>query len=411
MDIVALIMDQMPVIDLFSLSCTSNVLLDLAKKTMKQKLLKKDVLFQYPYHSFEGRNFETMNYETQDTVAMCALPKHVNLPLFLKNFGHLIQSVEVTHGPNSPEKVTKKLVTLINQYCAKTLKGFHITNFFENILTYVKPFEKVTKLSLNGEFDNVGNLDFLFPSARSLSLSAYTINHLRTFGLRMSNLRHLSVADQYDYVSDEMKTVLFNHHAIHSLSTEAASLKLLQYISDSMTALYSLSIDRIENNDEERQRIHFEKLKRFVLRGYMETMPTNVLLRDVEVFEVYNLGDSYFLIEYILEFAANLRKLVVMVNLSDNEFLQLADANLKVTEMKFQMQPDNDVRNIIYLMRNSARLTKMEIHIEDKVFMRSVFDELQNRLVWKWMILMNDSHLSLLSKSDFDVYPVENILN
>lgn len=411
LDCVQFILEHMPAIDLFSLSNTSSTLFHLVKKTLQQKLPNKKMIFQYPYHSFDGKNFEQMDYETEASITMRALPKHVNIPWILKHFGHLISSIEITHGPNSPEKVTKKLVYMINFYCASTLQRFQITNFVADIFdTIRKPFEKVVELSLNGDFENVGNLNFLFPSARILSLSAFTISHLRTFGLKMPHVEHLSIADQYDYVSDEMKSIVNNHRQVRSLKTEWASLKLLQYVSNTLTSLDSLTIDRIEHNDED-ELIHFDRLKRFVLTGYIETMPTNIVLRDVEEFEVSNLGNSDNLIDFILQYKAKLKKLYLMVQLTDDELFQLADANLNVTEIKFEMTQDNDIRDVIYLIKCCWRLTNLQIFIQAKAFRQSVFEMLQKQVTWKWMILMNDSHLSLISKSDFTVYPPESVHN
>lgn len=405
------ILDIMSVVDLFSMSNTTNTLYSLAEKTLKRRLPGKKVILQYPYHTFNAKSFEQYEWETDKIILMHHMPKHIDISWYLKQFGHLIQSIEITHGPTSPKKTTKRLVYIVNSHCGKTLQHLQITNQNEEIFTGLRqPFASVDILELNGVFENFGQFHLIFPSATRLTMTALTISRIRNLEFKMPKLEFLSVADKDEEISEEMRSVLLNHQHIRDLNIEGPSLNLLKFISSSMPSLEGLSIDRIEFDDEDEE-IKFDRLKRFALMGYIETMPINIILGDIEEFEVYNVGDTESLVNTTLEHKANLTKLVLMIKLSNEEIFELSKADLKVTELKIVIGRGTNINYVTKLINYCRRLTTVDIYVEPEKLRISAYKALNARLARKFMIFLKDTHVSLVKLDDIVTYPLETVLD
>lgn len=157
------ILNEMDFISLVALSEANKHFSNLVRDILKRKLANKLVIFTAPSITSEKNQTESLSIGTRyvrETDDCIRIKQFTIGAKVLQSVGSLISNVRVDALPNN---ATKSIFRLVNLYCSKTLSQFEIRSAFDNILDeFIKPFEKVDKVTLRGNFENMHESDLRF---------------------------------------------------------------------------------------------------------------------------------------------------------------------------------------------------------------------------------------------------------
>lgn len=394
-----MILDNLPTSDLLSLTEIKNkTLFMVIEKVFKRRLAQKAVVFCDP-HFFHGQFFVGLEIEDHaDHIRFKHLP---SISKMLRNFGHLISVLLIENTFRLPEKVAQKMNHLINNYCSESLVALHISNQYNDIFAHLrKPFSNVQQLSLDGSFKSLGNshLTFskLFPACAVLDLGSSYISTVDFSNERLPNLEKL-MANNQDYLTTEtLQWIIMNHPQIRSLEIKFVRPELLEIVANGLPLLEDLVLISYDDMNVGDVSVHLEHLKRFSLKGYIDTMPSKFTFGNISELEVVALArNTTSLVEMVLKYANSLQYLRLVVDLSNSDILQLANGLSNVVEMELKCTNDVQIETITKIIENCRHLRMLNLSFEMKDFSHLVVSALRQRFPHQWKFVADDYSLSI----------------
>lgn len=393
-----LILDRLSTAKLLSLAQINNRrLFELIEKVFKGRFAQKAITLSDPYF-FHGQFF--VGFEIEDHADHIEFKHLPSISKMLQLFGHLWSRLYIKNTFRLPEKSAQKMYHLINNYCSESLVALHISNQYNDIFARLwKPFETVYALSLDGSFKDFGNSHFtfteLFPAIKILDLGSSNIGAMDFSNERLSNLEHL-LADNQDYLTTQtLERIIINHPQMQCLTLKSVKSELLQLASE-LQQLKELVLINYDDINIGNVSLHFQHLKSFTVKGYIDTMPSKFTFGNISEIEVIALTkNTTSLVEMVLKYAMTLQHLHLIVDLNNSEILQLANGLLNVVEMKLKCTDDIQIETIIKLIENGKYLLKLDLDFETKNFSHLVINALKQRFPHQWKFIADDYLLSI----------------
>lgn len=374
-----LIFEQMHLIELISMTETNSNFFYFTQRILRQKLAKKEMVFRNPYVSEDVRNHVK---EFDDRIEIQHWP---TIEKMLKYFGHLIRKLEVLHRKKLTAIESAHIFRQINAQCSNTLIQLRIiNNGFNDIFTGLKsPFKKMEYFVLYGEYLKFNQTEFafnkLFPKLSKLYLDADQIEDLGLCDITLEHLQQLSTENQGDDHRNAVTKIIRNHPQLRSLTLKYVDSSLLQFVAEELHHLEQLEIHYFDKDNQDGECFNFEHLKSFSVKSAQDAMPSNLTFRDLEEFEIVAFERNPQLIEQVLQFKQNLKKLHLIIPLDNNDIVQLALAKLNVIEISIKCGKEIDLANIVMLLNSCRLLNNLFIFNESDDFRRLTIDSFLER--------------------------------
>lgn len=400
-DVQLLILEEMDLLDLISVSETNPHFSSLAEDVFRRKNAKK--LFKIIDPLFGS--FQNL-IETNKTIYIRQFSVILRL---LKQFGHLISRLVIIYGTTS--KLAMNVVSIntiseaINLHCSKTLTHFEVFNYHNSFFdSMMKPFEKIEFLLIRGLFNNLGSdtLTFaeLFPAMRQLILEYVEVQDTSCIDQKFPHMEkfHIEISrynNSNRFAENEVLKLLTKNPQIRSLKLSKSSRAFLITVNQILPKLESLElVNYFPFNNESNKRIVFENVKNFSIEGSSESAPKNFEFKKLNEFHTENLPLLYNKWVELVKKSPYLQKLYVE-KVDDENLLKLAKIDSNVTEVQFNLKLDVSDQAIVAFVTKFENTKKIHF-IRDK--MPDTFDNVAEILKQqsgdKWTI--KETHISLL---------------
>lgn len=396
-DCLLLIFETLPLIELLTMVETNNSLFPLIETAFRSRISKKVLILRNPID--EHPKYADLNVEEFDD--RIEIGHILTIHRILRNFGNLITNLKILKPFKLSDSEAKKIYRNINIHCADTLTHFHLKDQYHDVFAeFKRPFNAMETLYLEGYFTKVENanatFNMIFPSLRRLILESVNIHLINVSDQKMSQLEHFETENFGSFKTSSIKQLIENNPQIRSLSLKAVRPNLLQFVAEKLPRLQNLTLDYYVEDSEhiDGSGLNFRHLKRLEMRG--SNMPSNITFGELEELTVYVTKQKITnLIDLIMDYRVSLRKLWLVVYLTNQEVLQIANANLKLIELRFTCENDVEVQSIVKLIEVSTELRRLDIHFFWGILMQSTFEELEKRFAYKWTITKNEHFIAL----------------
>lgn len=341
--------------DLISFAERSRHFLTLAQnafaRTHSAKTLKIDI---------EDWNVTRRVSSTDSTISI----KHYDLILsLLKNFGHLIPSLDITfnYELNANDEKALEISKYVNFYCADSLIKLNIDSHQANLFEEMKkPFTKVEHFSITGSAIDLGNFNHsfseLFPAVKSLDLVRFQPINVASIDENLEHLETLSInvfknEEIRAFPLTELKKFFVKNPQISNLNLWHANPKFLLTVNQTLTNLRNLTLtsyhdfDTIDMKKNQNFTIIFGEVTYFAVVGYKPDIP-----------------------EYI-----NVPKLV---------------------EFRGELQTNNNIDKIINFLKTKQHLRRITIKLVN-VDQDTVARRLRNEFGDQWVLTTSKNEVSL----------------
>lgn len=248
-----LILDDLALADLITLSEVNRHLSHLVHNVLKVKFSHKTVIFASPY-STSRLNYSMYVQETADFIRIQNLPLASKL---LHYFGYLVKNVKIDEY--LLDERSNAIITMVAGCCARTLNGIWLRNAKVDFKDCSKPFERVHKVELDGDLRNFADLKYnlseLFPAMSHFILNQVKFDDTKSIELEYPNLEWLEV-DIFDKMvpgrvtENVVANIIRKNHQIKTLTLKNASKIFQKFIREELTNLQSLT-NLVDDDDED----------------------------------------------------------------------------------------------------------------------------------------------------------------
>lgn len=364
-----MILNEMSLSSLVSFSQTNKMFSALIADILNRRFAKSTVSFEIS--GFHGEMDKNVN-ESGNVIKIQQSKLILNI---LKRFGQFITELEIKIC-DMQEKNIQLIKKSIAHYCSDTLKELRIINkheqFDEFFDAFSTPFKNVSSVSLSGKFQALGNsmLNKTFPSMRRLTLSSLEVFDMSWINQTVPNLVdvHINIWNSAteNYANEEATgTFLKNNPQIQNLMLKNARLKLLDLLSDEMSSLENLTLaSYIEFSFHDvNHELHFDSVKFLKMQMGYRTVPKNLFLKNIEVFETDAFpSDCSRWIEFV-DKHKHLKTLRITYYLKTEQIRNLASIKPNLIEISLKLYDSVDVESVIELIENSQRLEKILLQL------------------------------------------------
>lgn len=366
-----MILNEMSLASLVSFSQTNKMFLALITDILNRRFAKSTVSFEIS--GFHGE-LDKNAHESENVIKIQQSKLILNI---LKRFGQFITDLEIKIC-DMQEKNIHVIKKSFAHYCSDTLKELRIVNeheqFDEFFDAFSTPFKNVSSVFLSGKFQALGNSIFglkeTFPSMRRLTLSSLEVFDMSWINQTIQNLVdvHIKIwnSASENYANEEATaTFLKKNPQIQNLMLRNARLKFLDLLSDEMTSLENLTLaSYIEFSFHDvGHELHFDNVKFLKMEMGYRTVPKNLFLKNIEVFETDAFpSDCARWIEFV-DKHKHLKTLRITYYLKTEQIRQLASIKPNLIEISLKLYDGVDVESVVELIENSPRLEKILLHL------------------------------------------------
>lgn len=405
-DVHHLIAKDLTTYELLSLSEVDQTLQFVIGDVLRRKFAINEIILDCPFYLREPREWEFYQNEHRHAITFSHLPM---IHRVLKHFDHLIARLNFFHN-KCEANTTKEMYQLIYSQCADNLTEFASTsNFNEHFDEFKTPLKNVRQVSFEGNYRHLNTWKFtfseLFPSLTRLILNPYSSCNIHSIGISneiMPNLRHLSADCSIDQALPSIKTILSKHLQLESLFLKYADANLLQYVDEHLPHLEDVELKLYNQVNDDHFQFNFERLKRFILNGFMRNLPTNIIFRNLEEFQMNAMApNSAKLVELALQSKTSLKKLRLNVELNSLNVCELINGNLDLVELKFSCGKELNFNYVIELIESNNNLQSVEILFDGnkQANKNAAFNLFQKHFANEWAISKIDYFINLKRKS------------
>lgn len=405
-----LVLENLQMDNLYSLSKTNKYFSNFVDDILRQKYLKKMVIFRslFAYSTSPTFDFDETDKGVEVRYAKTAIK-------MLKKFGHSIRNLKIQNIVRNEFHAQidiKEVYNLIEEHCSETLSELHLEwmkeNFFANITI---PFKNVKSVSLLGEIGGLGNdqLNFqqMFPSLRRLRLNDVRNQNITTLETEFPHLDHLHVYiqkyDQYGYLAESVTMGLIrNNPHIRSIVLINSGANMLHFVSNELLNLEKLTISNYKQTSPHTFQFHFEHVKSFKIDNcHDQNMPSNITFGDkLEEFELEACKDKH--IDFIIR-NRNLKKIHIDASfgLENNDIQLLASANLNVVDMYITSEWGVEGKNLIDLVENCKQLKQLHVKLfmSHTIFMDNLVWGVRSHLQNDWTLNVDKREIFIVRKN------------
>lgn len=385
---------------------------------LRRRLARKEIIFSSSYYN--GTRYPNYNHISKDEISHWP-----TIVLILRDFGNSILNLKISNQRKLPESLAKSLYQMVNTYCAETLIQLSIQNQINNFFIYFdKPFEKVERLTLDGYSNDFNRCKFqfgeLFPSLRYLDVKRFVmISKLNLNAKKLPLLQDLAADVQGFEDFTSFKEFLRKNPQIRRLELNSVQPELLQFINDQMQSLEELEIWSSKLNDINQVICDFSKLKKFTEHGYYYKFPLHIQFGNLEeIFMFASDEESNKFIQLILDNKETLKKVLLLISLSNSDILELANGNLTISKLQFSCAAEVSIDNIFKVIENNKHLRELHVTLSfaGQRLKQTAFDMLKERFGDEWDItetrIVSMHYLSMKRKPAKTIrYNPVNILN
>lgn len=398
-----LILEQLSMIDLYSVTKTCKYYESLGGTILQRKLAKKMVIFTQlnPYVTFDS-----IFKETDENVKIESVSAAKKL---LKQFGRHIRNLKLQHvSPPGPldRGPLEEVYKLIQDYCSETLTQFNYGWNTDNFFKYVKiPFKNVETVSLEDYVINLSNNQLMFqqifPSIRNLHLNLVRMQNVSAITTHFPNLVHLNIniGSFNGYINEPIAIDLIRKNPqIRSLNLKNVNSNLLQIVSENLVNLEQLTLSFYIEQDPN-VRIYFEHVKSFRMDiNIHQSIPSSITFgENLKEFESNAHPKDHKYINFVKNYK-HLKKIRIngVETLNNYDIKQLAAANLNVVDMFLTCDISVEEEVLVKLIENSHQLERLQLSMTVKnAFIESAISMLQSRLQNEWILKVDRSGTSL----------------
>lgn len=409
-DCLALIIEFLETRHLIKLSAAHEHFRYAVKYNLRHRMSKKIVTFRSPYTDGELGQY-TVGWQFDDYHGISESAneihfKHFPIILnFLKQFGNLIQSLKIIHEDTTNATQKKYVWLATNRYCSENLTQLWIVDRNNGSLSFERPFSKVELFSLTGKFKHLTD-GRMFPSTRELSLGKIEFDDANWLDHEFPLLNNLTVTmgdlkwtpEEKGLSVAEFDRFLRNNRNVQNLTLTYANPEVLESVASRLHHLKHLRLVFYDTDIPRRCNIQFVNLKTLIVNQSPLSLIEDITFDNLEEYEVNVYSHGW--IESIKQNAGmrnSLRKLRIKRRLGDAEILQIADANLNLTEIHFHALDDLKVESIVRLIEGSHGLQKLCIYTLWNDWQTGI-DELQDRFAQQWNINQILNYIDLKRK-------------
>lgn len=309
----------------------------------------------------EDWNSETAAVCTDSTISL----KQYDLILnFLKHFGHLVSSLEISFGShlNATDEKAQEISKNVNFYCADTLTQLKINSHQRNLFDQMtKPFSNIEDFSMTGSANDLGNSNRtanlqLFPVVRKLDLVRFQPENDKCIDVHLERLESFTVnvfknEEIRAIPTTELTKFLQKNPQLKVLHLWHTNAKFLSIVNETCPNLRNLSLtsyDELNAAEMEMNQnltIVFGEVTYFAVDGQQPDVP-----------------------EYI-----NVPKLI---------------------EFHGELQPNTNVEKLVEFLKTKQHLRKISLKLGN-ANSDTVVEQLQEGLGDQWTVAMKYNQVSL----------------
>lgn len=387
-----LVLDELDVLSMLSLSATNEHFSHLIENILKRKFLNKSITI-----TGAGR-YATEVQESEKDIRISHLPEVLWL---IKNYCHLISHLKIE---NFDVNGTDSVYKYANQYCSKSLTQIHFENFYPNVFDeFSMPFENVESVTLTGAYNKLHGskmrLDQIFPAMRQLSMGMVEIaddkwmDH-NNFG----NLDHFGVLiwlyNQSNHLTENVIVQFMEKYPeIQSLRLENVSPKFLQIVANKMPSLENLDIqfNHVKWTSEQINNIHFEHLKSLKVKQVSQLQPNQMVFEDLEELDTDANASDFEKWINLIKNNEHLKKLRISRPLKNNEFQQMSDACINLTDLSLATDKDVEDESIRKIFEHCGQLEQVHLALPPN----SSFNTISKSFANEWIVRDNEVSLTI----------------
>lgn len=375
-----MILEQLSVLQLVTMLDTQRNINDVIVEVLRKKLVHKEVIFSSRFE-VRSKNPNPSSNEFHYVIRFKHLP---TIARVLRHFGHVISNLGITNHETLSYKIAKKLYQMINFYCADTLTQLSMENQSNDFFALLeKPFKKVERLTLAGEFFDLNSSKFsfreLFPSLRKLDLRTNL-----ELTEHMPHLEALNGDCGKSKIVESLKEVILKNPQIRKLNLNSVTSEWLNIVSNHLPNLEELEIWTSCVDTSDQITYNFPNVKKFSQTGYFASCFKFGDLEELYIFATEE--ESYKLIQFALDYKRTLKKLTIIPTLMDSDILRLANANLSLIELNLVCFNGVSVESIVELIENNKHLIKLTISFGGPELQRKVFEFIREQFKNEWKI-------------------------
>lgn len=364
-----------PMIDIITLSRTygksNENVMSVIEEALRRRFFKKTF-------KVGGQRYFLENEDIDETKTTIGINNNLLAMEIISKFGRIINSVKIHSFGNTMSEHIKTIYKLIELHCTETLVELSTDQFYyRTFQNTTKPFKKVEKLSLYATYADIDimNLSELFPSLRDFSLNFETLKEPKNCSLKFPHLKRFAIGyeenDKSHYRSDELITELIRENPqIQHLVLWKIRPKLLKIVADEAKNLETLEINGFVNDEKniiynfDLRRLKSFKINRLFHRAWPQYINFSSSLKTFEMDHFPNdiKYKDFFKNNKHLK---NIRLLGsgVSMGINNEDIKQIAEAKMEINEIYLDCYYDVKAENIVELIENSIKLTKMQLHI------------------------------------------------
>lgn len=313
---------------------------------------------------------------------------------FLKAFGQSIEDVVIEYS-FIPVLMQEEIGQFVNSYCFETLKTFRAEDCSDGAFeTMIKPFEKVERVVVEGDWHETVNGDSLgfgemFPKIHTLNImffNGFIVDRL------YPNLKELSATlDGFTNFAE----LIEKNPQIEELFVKETSMELLNVINKNLIHLESLSM-AIPNDLKSYNGsiINFEQVKEVAISDMRRNIePEKIAFNQVKHFEL--LVDGIIKDEWIEIIGSNkqLENLTITAGYFNNRtLLKLSENVTNLIEAKIKCDIGTNVETVAQFLEKNEKMKTVTLHLRKGSVM--FFESLTEILEHEWTLSVRDKTYS-----------------
>lgn len=204
-----------------------------------------------------------------------------------------------------------------------------------------------------------------------------------------------------------------NNLQIRKFTLQFATAYLLQIIANELKQLESITLTNYQYRlyDSGIFNFHFEHVRSFKMSGFTNQLPSGITFDRLEVFDIDEWDGTDFteIIKLVLDNKMTLKRLRLNIGLLDSEIFEIANANMRLTEISFKYRESIPFKGLSKFT-DDAHLMKIEIHLPCKRNSRGAnweqltVADLHSRFQHRWNITQVDQSCFQLTRTEDGVF-------
>lgn len=229
-----------------------------------------------------------------------------------------------------------------------------------------RPFKNVEDVYLSGKFDKMVNnsleLNEIFPKMQRLIFGNMQIFNKSSVNLRYPHLLHLEISftNLNGLTEVDIEAMFKMNPQINSLNIRGFTMEFLKRLNNNLPKLETLEIPSLHldyNHYYEGDDIHFDTVKKFIVKGKPNQAPEKILfsqLRELEVEFAPDFSNQWS--DYIVKFE-NLTNLNIVKGVfCDAHILTFIGKLTELVEATLICGPDVEAETIIKFVKTNIQL-------------------------------------------------------